>query len=113
VAGGWRIYSSGPGITLRILVQDLLGWRIHRDEIVLDPLLPTGQDRLDYSVDGLGGSTLDVHVQIDGCQPDARRGPVERATARAVVRCPASDGDPLRTDRRAAAQRSAGARPLP
>jgi cellobiose phosphorylase len=65
VAGGWRIYSSGPGITLRILVQDLLGWRIHRDEIVLDPLLPTGQDRLDYSVDGLGGSTLDVHVQIE------------------------------------------------
>jgi cellobiose phosphorylase len=64
VAGGWRIYSSGPGITLRILVQDLLGWRIHRDEVVVDPLLPAGQDRLEYSVDGLGGSTLDVHVHI-------------------------------------------------
>jgi cellobiose phosphorylase len=41
VKGGWRVYSSGPGLYLNKIVGCLLGWREHFGEIVLDPVLPT------------------------------------------------------------------------
>jgi cellobiose phosphorylase len=66
VAGGWRIYSSGPGIVLRVLVQDLLGVRLHGDEVVLDPLLPEGSDRTKFTIAvAEDGPALAVEVQRD------------------------------------------------
>lgn len=43
VRGGWRVYSSGPGIYLRQVMQHVFGLSIHNDGIIIDPLL-TQQD---------------------------------------------------------------------
>jgi cellobiose phosphorylase len=40
VKGGWRIYSSGPGIYLHQLVSGFLGLREMFDDVVLDPVMP-------------------------------------------------------------------------
>src|SRR5699024_2468490 len=40
VKGGWRIYSSGPGIYLNQLITTVLGVRIKEETLVFDPVLP-------------------------------------------------------------------------
>jgi cellobiose phosphorylase len=54
VDGGWRIYSSGPGLYTNLLLARVLGWRRYFGETVSMPLLPKW----------LGGVTLDM--EIDG-----------------------------------------------
>ena len=44
--GGWRVYSSGPGLFLRLLVECLLGVRLRGDELELDPVLALDLDGL-------------------------------------------------------------------
>ncbi len=39
VKGGWRIYSSGPGIYLTRWIADILGIRFEQDRLGLDPML--------------------------------------------------------------------------
>lgn len=39
VKGGWRIYSSGPGIWFNQLLSHVLGIRIHEDELEFDPVV--------------------------------------------------------------------------
>lgn len=46
VKGGWRIYSSGPGIYMNQLVSNCLGIRQHQGDLILDPVLPTHLDGL-------------------------------------------------------------------
>ena len=46
VKGGWRIYSSGPGIFLRLVFSHLLGIRHAYDTTVIDPVLPCEYDGL-------------------------------------------------------------------
>jgi 1,2-beta-oligoglucan phosphorylase len=46
VKGGWRIYSSGPGIYTNQLVSNVLGLRRYFDDVVFDPVLPTSADGL-------------------------------------------------------------------
>lgn len=48
VKGGWRIYSSGPGIYLNQLVSNVLGFRIEKDSIEIDPILPMDLDGLNF-----------------------------------------------------------------
>jgi cellobiose phosphorylase len=75
VKGGWRVYSSGPGIWINQLISNVLGLRTHYDDVVLDPVLPKGADGLSfdfafegrpvryrYRVDGDGFSPRDVQV---------------------------------------------------
>ena len=38
--GGWRIYSSGPGVLLRVVVHSLLGVRRRAGTVEIDPVLP-------------------------------------------------------------------------
>jgi cellobiose phosphorylase len=40
VDGGWRIYSSGPGIYISLLVRHVLGHRRIWGEHIVRPLLP-------------------------------------------------------------------------
>ena len=42
VDGGWRIYSSGPGICTRVLLQHAFGMRRHFGERIALPALPRG-----------------------------------------------------------------------
>lgn len=77
VKGGWRIYSSGPGILLNQLVSNILGLRFTANDIILDPVIPQELDGLHfeymcetksitfiYRIDGEGKSV--EKVEIDG-----------------------------------------------
>jgi cellobiose phosphorylase len=44
--GGWRIYSSGAGIATRLIHQHLLGFKLLKSALVVDPILPRGLDGL-------------------------------------------------------------------
>lgn len=44
--GGWRIYSSGPGIYTSLVLRHLLGLRRHFDCVEFDPVLPRDLDGL-------------------------------------------------------------------
>jgi 1,2-beta-oligoglucan phosphorylase len=47
VEGGWRIYSSGPGIFLNLVLTRMAGIRRHYETVVLDPVLPRSLDGLE------------------------------------------------------------------
>jgi 1,2-beta-oligoglucan phosphorylase len=46
VKGGWRIYSSGPGIYMNQLISNALGIRQDGEDLVIDPVLPENLDGL-------------------------------------------------------------------
>ena len=48
--GGWRVYSSGPGIFVSMIISRLLGLRIESESIILDPVLPRSMDGLSASL---------------------------------------------------------------
>jgi len=48
--GGWRIYSSGPGIYIGLVVNRLLGIRLDTQNIVLDPVIPASMSGLSASM---------------------------------------------------------------
>lgn len=73
VKGGWRIYSSGPGIFLGRLMGDMLGLRASSSGIAIDPVLPKELDglsvtrvvdgktiRFTFSVERTGGSVKQI-----------------------------------------------------
>jgi cellobiose phosphorylase len=52
--GGWRVYSSGPGIYISLVVSRLLGLRTEYGNTILDPVIPHSLDGLSASIDYLG-----------------------------------------------------------
>lgn len=44
--GGWRVYSSGPGIYITLIVSRLLGLRTENGKVIIDPVLPASMDGL-------------------------------------------------------------------
>jgi cellobiose phosphorylase len=52
--GGWRVYSSGPGIYIGLIISRLLGMRIDSGNVIIDPVLPYSMDGLSTSLDFLG-----------------------------------------------------------
>ncbi|WP_175987689.1 GH36-type glycosyl hydrolase domain-containing protein [Bacillus sp. Marseille-Q1617] len=48
VKGGWRIYSSGPGIYMNQLISNALGVRQEGEDLVIDPVLPEHLDGLTF-----------------------------------------------------------------
>ena len=61
--GGWRIYSSGPGVLVRIITQCLLGIRRRGTAALIDPVLPTCLDGLAAEVP-LAGGVLRVRYRV-------------------------------------------------
>ncbi len=49
--GGWRVYSSGPGIYISLIITRLLGIRIEFGNVILDPVIPRSMDGLSASMD--------------------------------------------------------------
>ncbi|MBK7094784.1 MAG: hypothetical protein IPH57_07000 [Saprospiraceae bacterium] len=49
VKGGWRVYSSGPGIFISLIINRLIGFRPEKDIVVIDPVIP-------FSMDGLNAT---------------------------------------------------------
>jgi cellobiose phosphorylase len=44
VRGGWRVYSSGPGIYIGLIISRLIGLRVEYGNIIIDPVLPKSFD---------------------------------------------------------------------
>lgn len=63
VRGGWRLYSSGPGLFLHKVRACLLGLRESFDEIVFDPVLPRALDGLVADV-SLCGHAVEIVYHV-------------------------------------------------
>jgi cellobiose phosphorylase len=68
--GGWRVYSSGAGIGVRLIMQNFLGLRREANALIVDPVIPKALDGLTARLD-LFGRRFDVtyRVQARGCGP--------------------------------------------
>jgi cellobiose phosphorylase len=70
--GGWRVYSSGPGIYIGLIVSRLLGLRIVSGKIIVDPVMPQSLDGLSASMDLLGHAvTFNYAVKEGNFSPNA------------------------------------------
>ncbi|WP_054956817.1 GH36-type glycosyl hydrolase domain-containing protein [Paenibacillus dakarensis] len=65
VKGGWRIYSSGPGIYMNQLISSALGIRQVEGDLVLDPVIPASMDGLQFEY-GFAGSKVTFIYHITG-----------------------------------------------
>lgn len=54
VKGGWRVYSSGPGIYLNQLISNVLGLREVGEDLIFDPVLPEKLNGLELSSELFG-----------------------------------------------------------
>jgi CRISPR-associated protein Csx3 len=52
--GGWRVYSSGAGIALGLIVRRLFGVTVEADTLSIDPVMPAALDGLRVEVSLLG-----------------------------------------------------------
>lgn len=62
---GWRIYSSGPGVLVRVVAQGLLGVRRRGGAVEIDPVLPARLDGLTAAVP-LAGGLLRLRYRVGG-----------------------------------------------
>ena len=49
--GGWRLYSSGPGIYIGLVINRLFGIRRSYGCVVIDPVLPKSMDGAELDLD--------------------------------------------------------------
>lgn len=61
VKGGWRLYSSGPGIYMHQLISNILGIRFNKEGLVIDPVLPHQMDGLRFTFTCFGQETTFVY----------------------------------------------------
>ncbi len=52
--GGWRVYSSGAGISVQLIRGAILGLRISRSQFIIDPVLPLSLDGLRATIEVAG-----------------------------------------------------------
>jgi len=66
VKGGWRLYSSGPGLYLNQLVSNILGIRFSENDLVIDPVLPAKLDGASFKYNCFGKDiTFRYHITED------------------------------------------------
>ena len=63
--GGWRIYSSGPGIYLNQLLSNVLGIRFDQVHYIFDPVLPKELDQLTMNYH-LAGKRVTIRFELTG-----------------------------------------------
>jgi CRISPR-associated protein Csx3 len=61
--GGWRVYSSGAGIALGLIVRCFLGLSCECQSLRVDPVIPRALDGLTAQTT-LRGLPVDVHYRI-------------------------------------------------
>jgi cellobiose phosphorylase len=70
--GGWRVYSSGPGIYINIVVTHLLGFRHEFGKVIIDPVMPRSLNGLTVSIDFLDRPVKFMYiVKQDNYSPKA------------------------------------------
>lgn len=65
--GGWRVYSSGPGIFVSMIVTRLLGLRIEFGNVVVDPVIPRSMDGLVASLTFMGHPVTFRYAVKENC----------------------------------------------
>ena len=65
--GGWRVYSSGPGIFAGIIMTHLLGIRREWGRIIIDPVLPASLNGLEVSMRIMDRAVTFVYHIREGC----------------------------------------------
>lgn len=71
VRGGWRVYSSGPGIYLRQVMQHVFGIQLHADHVVIDPVLEANDDGTVVDIT-IAGQLRHIHYHVvEGAAPVA------------------------------------------
>jgi CRISPR-associated protein Csx3 len=65
VRGGWRLYSSGPGLYLHAIRAALLGVRESFGDVVFDPVLPRSLDGLVARL-RLHGRAVEIRYHVTG-----------------------------------------------
>jgi cellobiose phosphorylase len=63
--GGWRVYSSGAGIALGLIVRHFLGLSAEAAALSIDPVIPPELDGLRIQTDLLE-RPIDVHYRVRG-----------------------------------------------
>jgi 1,2-beta-oligoglucan phosphorylase len=63
--GGWRVYSSGAGIALGLIVRRFLGLNLEADVLSFDPVIPATLDGLRVELEFFGKS-LEIAYAIKG-----------------------------------------------
>jgi cellobiose phosphorylase len=63
VEGGWRVYSSGAGIAVHLIRECLLGVRLARSRVVIDPVLPRALDGLRAGFE-LAGRPVEILYRV-------------------------------------------------
>lgn len=68
--GGWRVYSSGAGIGVRLIMQCFLGLRLEKSALVVDPVVAPDLDGLTASLN-LADHPIEVVYRTGkaGCGP--------------------------------------------
>ncbi|MEW6037616.1 MAG: hypothetical protein AB1648_05130 [Pseudomonadota bacterium] len=68
--GGWRVYSSGAGIGMGLVLRGLLGLRLESARLVVDPVMPKALDGLRIELE-LAGFELEIvySIRSSGCGP--------------------------------------------
>jgi cellobiose phosphorylase len=92
--GGWRVYSSGPGIYIALVISRLLGLRIEFGKLIIDPVLARSLDGLEaalrfrgrrvvfgYHVEGPGFAPRAISVNGKAAQFDHEDNPYRRGGA--------------------------------
>lgn len=69
--GGWRVYSSGAGIGVRLIMQCFLGIRLETEAIVFDPVIPTALDGLTASL-----RIAETLIEVNYITGNTGRGPI-------------------------------------
>jgi 1,2-beta-oligoglucan phosphorylase len=72
VKGGWRIYSSGPGIYMNQLISNCLGIRIDNGDLIIDPVLPGNLDGLHFDFK-LNGTPVTFVYHLTGTEENSVR----------------------------------------
>ncbi|WP_315793854.1 GH36-type glycosyl hydrolase domain-containing protein [Paenibacillus sp. BIC5C1] len=93
VKGGWRIYSSGPGIYMNQLISNALGIRQEGGDLVIDPVLPAELNGMQFEFEYAGEPVTFIYHLNEGS--------VNRVTV---------NGKDIRTEQTANRYRQGGAR---
>ncbi len=66
--GGWRVYSSGAGISMAMILRCMLGFRREKSKLVIDPVIPLDLDGLRIELDLLDRKfEVIYHIGERGC----------------------------------------------
>lgn len=63
--GGWRVYSSGAGIALGLIVRRFLGLDLEWDRLHIDPVMPATLDGMQAEIRFMG-QPLAIHYAVRG-----------------------------------------------